>query len=430
LLIRSEFLVKLQYYFFSASLAVNKIVKISFIKKRNTGKGIILVKKSSDNLDQKKRIVIVGPAYPLRGGNALFIAHLYELLSCRYDVKVVSFSKLYPDFLFPGVRQNDISSKGMKVHPAEHIINSVIPTTWQKAAKRIKLLKPDALILNWWQPFFGFLYNYLGRSYKRAFPDGKLVVIAENIISHESRLPDRFLTNMALKRAEYFITLSNSVHEEILRLYPGKPARKAALPIYDCYAPQKTLTIDEAKSALGLANKKVLLFFGYVRKYKGLDNLLKAMPIALFSCPDLHLLVVGEFYDSPAEYLDLIKQLGISNNVTIVNEYVPNEDVGKYYSAADLVVLPYNSATQSGILNIAFGFNKPVLVTRVGGLTESIIEGKNGIIVPPLNPKALAESIIEFFLTAAGDELRQNMNRSKASSEFELIIPAIEEFLK
>jgi glycosyltransferase involved in cell wall biosynthesis len=376
-----------------------------------------------------KDIVIVGPAYPIRGGNALFIGHLYELLSSKFDISVISFSKLYPKLLFPGVRQVDISKQGMKPHPAEHIINSVNFITWQKALHRIVELSPKVLALNWWQPFFGPLMCYLARRYKKKNPNAKIVFLTENVVSHESRFIDKFLTGMALRRAEYFITLSKTVELEIQSEYPDKPLWRAALPIYDCYEPPEHISKDDAKEQLKLTHKKIILFFGYVRKYKGLDNLINAMPKILKSVPEAHLLIVGEFYDSPDHYINLINSNNIEQHTTIINEYVPNEEVGKYYAAADIVALPYNTATQSGILNIAFGFKKPVIVTDVGGLTETVEENINGLIVPAGDINALSDGIIRFYNEGLFEKMTKQMQNYTIKNDFELILDAFEEIL-
>jgi glycosyltransferase involved in cell wall biosynthesis len=377
----------------------------------------------------EKDIVIVGPAYPIRGGNALFIAHLYELLVSKFDLSVISFSKLYPNFLFPGVRQNDISKQGMKPHPAEHIINSTNIFTWHSALKRIIELSPKVLALNWWQPFFGPLMSYLAKGYKKRNPNAKILFITENVVSHESRFIDKFLTDMALHHAEYFIALSKAVEREIQMSYPEKRLWRAALPIYDCYEPSEILSKNEAKQQLKLTDKKIILFFGYVRKYKGLDNLINAMPLILSQVPAAHLLIVGEFYDSPDQYINFIKSNNIDQHTTIINEYVANEEVGKYYEAADIVALPYNSATQSGILNIAFGFKKPVIVTNVGGLTETLEEGLNGFIVPTGDVDALANSIIKFFNEGFDLKMTDYLNNNKIKNDFDLILNTFEEIL-
>ncbi len=341
-------------------------------------------------------IVLIGPAYPLRGGNALFLAHLYESLSAAHDVHVVSFSRLYPKLLFPGVRQHDISGMALKRHPAEHIIDSVNPLTWIRAARRVVQLNPDLLVFTWWNPFFGPLVGHIAAAFKRR-TRRPVLIVAENVISHEGRWIDLFLTKRALGRADAFLALSGVVEKTLKEHYPAVPVFRSTLPVYDCYNTGDALTVSEAKHRLALDGKRVILFFGYVRKYKGLMNLIEALPAVRAALPDAHLLVVGEFYDDPAPYRDTIARLGLTPHATIVNEYVANESVHLYFRAADLVVLPYNEATQSGILSIAFAFDLPAVVTNVGGLAELVHDGQTGFVVPPHDTAALSDAIIRYF---------------------------------
>jgi glycosyltransferase involved in cell wall biosynthesis len=343
------------------------------------------------------KIVLIGPAYPIRGGNALFVAHLYESLAAANDVQVISYSRLYPGFLFPGVRQTDISTVAVKKHPSVHIIDCLNPLTWWKAARLAASMNPDMLVFTWWNPFFGFIVRTIGSAFKHRSKK-PVVIIAENVISHEGRWIDVFLTKIALQTADRFLVLSKVVEDGIKKLYPQKKVFRSSLPIYDCYQSPILLTQQQAQKQLGVEDKKVLLFFGYIRQYKGLMNIIEALPSIRKHISNAHLLVVGEFYDNPQPYLDTIKRLGLENNITIFNEYVANEAVHLYFTASNLAVLPYNEATQSGILSIAYGFAKPVVVTDVGGLSELVDEGKTGFIVPPHDIPKLADSVVRYFI--------------------------------
>jgi glycosyltransferase involved in cell wall biosynthesis len=342
------------------------------------------------------KIVLIGPAYPIRGGNALFVAHLYESLAATNDVQVISYSRLYPGFLFPGVRQTDISSIALKEHPAAHIIDCLNPFTWWKAARLAASMNPDILVFTWWNPFFGIIVRTIASAFKRRTKK-PVVIIAENVISHEGRWIDVLLTKIALQTADRFLVLSKVVEEGIRKLYPRIKVFRSSLPIYDCYQTPVQLTQQQAQQQLGLDDKSVLLFFGYIRQYKGLMNIIEALPLIRKQITNAHLLVVGEFYDNPQPYLDAIKNLGLDNTITIINEYVANEAVHLYFTAANLAVLPYNEATQSGILSIAYGFAKPVVVTDVGGLAELVDDGKTGFIVPPHDIPKLADTVIRYF---------------------------------
>ena len=342
------------------------------------------------------KIVLIGPAYPIRGGNALFVAHLNESLAATNNVQVISYSRLYPGFLFPGIRQTDISTVAIKKHPATHIIDCLNPFTWWKAARLAASMHPDILVFTWWNPFFGIIVRTIAASFKRRTKK-PVVIIAENVISHEGRWIDVFLTKIALQTADRFLVLSKVVEEGIRKLYPRIKVFRSSLPIYDCYQTPVQLTQQQAQQQLGLDDKSVLLFFGYIRQYKGLMNIIEALPLIRKQITNAHLLVVGEFYDNPQPYLDAIKNLGLDNTITIINEYVANEAVHLYFTAANLAVLPYNEATQSGILSIAYGFAKPVVVTDVGGLAELVDDGKTGFIVPPHDVPKLADTVIRYF---------------------------------
>ena len=372
------------------------------------------------------KIVLIGPAYPIRGGNALFVAHLYDSLAAANDVQVISYSRLYPGFLFPGVRQTDISNVAIKKHPATHIIDCLNPFTWWKAARLAVSMNPDILVFTWWNPFFGILVRTIASSFKRRTKK-PVVIIAENVISHEGRWIDVFLTKIALQTADRFLVLSKVVEEGIKQLFPQIRVFRSSLPIYDCYQTPVQLTQQQAQKQLGLDDKYVMLFFGYIRQYKGLMNIIEALPLIRKQINSAHLLVVGEFYDNPQPYLDAIKQLDLGTNITIINEYVANEAVHLYFTAANLAVLPYNEATQSGILSIAYGFAKPVVVTDVGGLAELVDDGKTGFIVPPHDIPKLANSIIRYFKENHEHGFSLNIEAKRQENSFNNIRVVFEE---
>lgn len=377
----------------------------------------------------RKKIILVGPAYPYRGGNALFVAHLYEALSKSFNIEVINFTRLYPQLLFPGTRQEDVSKVAIKVHPSTRLIDSINPLSWFKTANYIKKKNPDLVAFIWYQPFFGFSIGTIARLIRKSFK-GKILFITENIISHESMFYDKILTRYALASADKFLVLSDVVEKGIKERYPDKKVFRSTLPIYDCYGFDQSLSKSEARKKLGIdENKRVLLFFGYIRAYKGLMNLIEALPYLLKENENYFLLVVGEFYESKDKYFEKIKELNIGKSVLVIDEFVPNEEVGLYYSAADLVVLPYNSATQSGILNIAYGFKKPVVVTNVGGLPELVENGKTGFIVEPQNPFALAEGIKKYFSASNIEEFSRNIETFIQNNSFMSIERVFNEIL-
>jgi len=372
------------------------------------------------------KIVVIGPAYPLRGGNALFVAHLYAALAERNEVTVISFSRLYPGFLFPGVRQVDVSGVAIKKHPSQPIIDCINPVTWYRAANLSASLNPDLLVFTWWNPFFGPLVRTIASSFKRK-TGRPVIIIAENVVSHEARWIDTFLTMIALRQADRFLVLSEVVERDIRKLFPTFKVFRSSLPVYDCYRVGEALTQRQAKEKLSLTGKQVILFFGYVRAYKGLMNLIEAFPRIKKGVANAHLLIVGEYYDEPKPYREAIQRLGLQTNVTEVAEYVANEAVHLYFEAASLAVLPYNGATQSGILSIAYGFSKPVVVTNVGGLAELVDEGKTGFIVPPHDPTKLADAIIRFFKEGREAEFSANIDAKRDKIGFNNILEVFEE---
>ena len=375
------------------------------------------------------RIAVVGPAYPLRGGNALFVAHLYENLRLDHDAYVVSFRRLYPSLLFPGKTQMNLSHDPVKNTPSRQIIDSVNPFSWIEAVRWISQprRRPDLVVFVWWNPFFGICYGVMARMLKRRI-GARIVIVCENVVSHENRFIDRFLTKFALSSANYFMVLSGVVASRVQSLFPRTPVRQAALPIYDCYNPSG-VDRDAVRDSLGLTRPTVL-FFGYVREYKGLVYLLRAMPRILQEV-DVDLLVVGEFYDDRAGYDRVIDELGIGERVRVVAEHVPDESVGDYFGAADVAVLPYVSATQSGITQIAFAFGLPVISTNVGGLPEVVREAETGYIVKPENERELADAVVRYFTSGDAPRMKANVvKEAQRDHAGELMRRAVQDFLE
>lgn len=364
------------------------------------------------------KICVVGPSYPLRGGIAHYTSLLCNALSSRHEVKLISFNRLYPSFLFPGKTQQDTSSIPIKAE-SEPIIDSMSPLTWFAAARRIREFAPDIVIAQWWHPMFAAQYATVLRGRPKS---SRLVFVCHNVIPHESSGPMLRMARLALKQGDSFVVHSEEDQRNLLRLIPGADVLRSHHPTYDVFN-TGSWDRDTCRRELGL-HGNVILFFGLVRKYKGLIHLIRAMPNVI-SRMDATLMVVGEFYDKKEPYLDEIRSLGIAGKVRIVDEYVPNEEVGKYFTAADVVALPYVSATQSGIIQIAFGFGKPVIATAVGGLPDVVADGKTGILTPPEDPEALAEAIVSYFDRGLADEFASNiastMNEFSWSRMVELI---------
>jgi len=298
------------------------------------------------------------------------------------------------------------------------LVNSVSPISWFKVADRIIKENPDLVVFDWWHPFFAFCHFTISELIKKKFKN-KILFITENFISHEGNFIDKRLTDIGLKNASSFMVLSGIVEKEVKLIANGRKVYKSELPIYDCYETDETISVLNLRKEFGFSEQdKVLLFFGYVRKYKGLDLLIDAFPKIKTSIPNAKLLIVGEFYDSPEVYTDKIKKLGIEKDTVIVNKFVPNEDVGKYYKVCDLVMLPYRSATQSGILNVAYGFSKPAIVTNVGGLSEFVEDKKTGIIINPDLPEEIANGVMEYFRLEDQVDFEKNIKELVNKNKF------------
>jgi glycosyltransferase involved in cell wall biosynthesis len=362
-------------------------------------------------------IVIIGPAYPYRGGNALFVTHLFRMLQRRFDVTLINYSLLYPSFLFPGTTQYDRSEKTDAV-PNHRWVNSINPWTWWRTARKINRLNPDLIVLDWWNPFFGPCHFGIAWFLTSALKK-RILVVTENVISHEGRWIDKMLTAVGLRQAAAFLCLSQTVESDLQRIRGLRKVYRSELPIYDIYEKQQADGIP-VRSSLGIpSSAKVILFFGYIRAYKGLDVLIKAFGTVRKRLHDAVLLIVGESYEPIERYRSLIRETDIESGTVLVDRFVANEEVASFYESCDVVVLPYREATQSGILNIAYGCLKPVIVTRVGGLTEFVDDEKTGLIVPPESPDALADAIVRFFDLRERVPFADNIRRRVAANAFE-----------
>jgi glycosyltransferase involved in cell wall biosynthesis len=343
------------------------------------------------------RITIVGPAYPLRGGIAHHSYWLRRELAARgHTVQVVSFRKLYPRLLFPGTTENDTSRMKLDAG-ALAILTPLGPITWLAAFRRIREFASEVVVFQWWQPFFGPLVGTLARALRRR--GVKLVIECHNIFPHEGSPLDRWLLKFAFSPADQLIAHSRCDQQAVAAIVPGKPVAVCALPALEEFAGHASPSREG----------RTILFFGKVRKYKGLPVLLEALPKVLkrFDC---RLVIVGEFYDSIQKYHRLIRRLGIDGHVSIDNRYVPNEEVPRIFEQADVLVLPYVSASSSGVAQIAFSNALPVIASTAGGLSEAIIDGTNGLVFPSGDSDALADRIIDYFANELGPVFRRNLS--------------------
>ena len=378
------------------------------------------------------KIVIVSTAYPWRGGIAHYNALLASHLRQRHTVETITFKRQYPKLFFPGKTQeesgNALAPDGAT--PAPQWVDSINPLNWIWVAKEIRRRQPDLLIFKYWLPFFGPCFGTIAKLAKRGAKT-KALFICDNVIPHERRPGDIAFTKYAFKQADYFIVQSDAVEKELLQHFPGAPYRKAPHPVFEIFG--AAMSKAAARKELGLAAKNVILYFGYVRRYKGVMVLLEAMQhLQAWQAEigETSLLVVGEFYDDEQKYRHRSRELNLDACVRFVADYVPNEQVARYFSAAEAVVLPYLSATQSGIAQIAYNFDKPVIATNVGGLAEVVINEETGFLVPPNEPRALAEAIRRFYREHRENEFAAKVKLEKRKYSWEKVVEAIEELVK
>ena len=356
------------------------------------------------------KIGIIGPAWPLRGGLADFDERLArELQSLGHEVTIYSYSLQYPSALFPGKTQRTDAPapQDLSIIP---LINSINPLNWLTAGARIRRDAPDLLIVRYWMPFMGPALGTILRRVRKAHYT-RIVVIADNILPHEPRPGDAAFTRYFISPVHAFITMSDEVRADLQKL-TDKPSLRLHHPLYDNYG--DGIARKAALAALQLTtDKKYVLFFGFIRKYKGLDLLLEAMTDNRIAAKDIHLIVAGEYYGDKAVYEEIIARHQLQQRVHLFTDFIPNEAVKLYFSAADCVALPYRSATQSGITQIAYHFERGMVVTCVGGLPESVHDGKTGILCAPDAP-AIAAALLEFFTPGSLPQLAENLQAEKA----------------
>ena len=372
------------------------------------------------------KVFIIGPAYPLRGGLATF-----DELFCKafneqgYDCEIISYSLQYPNFLFPGSTQFDTSGNAPKHIKIHTLINSVNPLSWIKTAKFIKKQKPDFVVFRFWIPFMGPALGSIARMIRKS--GIKVLAITDNVIPHETRPGDVAFAKYFINACHGFVTMSKAVMKDLEKFTDTTHKKYLLHPLYTSFG-EKLDKLD-ARKALGLPeDKQLVLFFGLIRNYKGLDMLLDAMN-ELKSNPNINLVIAGEFYEDKQPYLDLIKQYGIENQVILHGKFIANEDVKLYFSATDLVALPYRSATQSGVTQVSFHFEVPTLVTNVGGLGEIIPDKVAGYVVES-NGKAIAEGIKDYFDNNRMPSFTEGMKKEKQKYDWKIFVNEVIDLFK
>ncbi len=356
------------------------------------------------------KIVILGTAWPYRGGLAVYNERMAREFAAEGDeVSLYTFTLQYPSFLFPGKTQysSEPSPQDLRIVRS---LNSVNPFSWRKTGRAIRELHPDILIIKFWLPFMAPCLGRVARIVKRGGRT-RVVSILDNIIPHEHRPGDRLLSRYFSRSVDGFVAMSESVLEDLNQFDTVKPRVFCRHPLYDNFGAKATR--DEALEFLGLdSGQRYMLFFGLIRDYKGLDLLLKAYADSRFRKMNVRLIVAGEFYSGSDKYLEMQKQLGLDGMVVWKSDFVPDSEVRYYFGVADIIVQPYKSATQSGVTQIAYHFEKPMLVTGVGGLAEIVPDGKVGYVVRP-DEHSIADALVDFFGNGRQDEFTEGILAEK-----------------
>ncbi len=377
------------------------------------------------------RIGVVGPMHPYRGGIAHFTEMTVTGLGERgHDVRPVNFSRQYPELLFPGETQYEPESDvPPAVRGAPRPLDSINPFSWFRTGFHLRDAAPDAVVFQYWMPFFAPAYGVVARGLRRHYGIPSFAVV-HNALPHERHLGDALLSRFFLDACAGHVVMSEAVAADTRRLAgPEVSLKQIEHPVYERFG--DPVSKAEARAALDLSDDApVILFFGFVRAYKGLHVLLKAMPDVLADHPDLHLVVAGEPYDDPERYRAMIDRHGLHDRVQWHDAYIPSDEVPTYFCAADLVVQPYVSATQSGVAQIATHFETPMVVTDVGGLAESIPHEEAGFVVPPENSEALAAAITRFFGEDWAGRLADGVRERRRAQQPARLLEAIEGLLR
>jgi len=368
-------------------------------------------------VQNKYKIFVIGPAYPLRGGLATF-----DELFCRslnelgHDAQIISYSLQYPNFLFPGSTQFDTSGiepKGIKIHT---LINSVNPFNWIRVAQFIKKQKPDFVVVRFWIPFMGPALGKICRGIRKK--NIKVIAVTDNVIPHEKRAGDTAFTKYFIRSCDGFVTMSKAVLADLGKFTTSIHKKFLLHPLYTSFG--EKLDKKEARKRLHLnTEEKAVLFFGLIRQYKGLDLLLEAMADKRIKEMKIKLLVAGEFYEDKKMYTDIIEKNNLKDSIILYDAFIPNEEVKNYFSAVDLLALPYRSATQSGVTQVAFHFEKPVIVTNVGGLSEIIPHNKCGYVVES-NATAIADAMVDYFSNNREAVMSEAMKEEKKKYDWSI----------
>ena len=375
-------------------------------------------------LMKNKRIVLIGPVYPYKGGISHYTGLMCRALRKKYDVVMVSYKFQYPKLLYKK-EQWDYSNDNFKIEDANYWIHTANPFNWIITARKIQNLNPDMVIVQWWHPYFAPCYFMLCKCLKNI----KILFVCHNVFPHERFPLDRLLAKMVLRKGDSYIVQSKMDAEDLHTIVDRPIYKQTVHPTYNVFK-LENISKEEARKRLDIKpEKKILLFFGFVREYKGLKYLIQAMPEVVRRVEGIELLIAGDFAgaEEKQRYLNLILECGIQEHVKIYDGYIPDKEVENFFAACNLVVLPYISATQSGIVQIAFGFEKPVVVTDVGGLPDVVENGKTGYVVETENSARLAEAIVDYFNRDMEKEFTENVRQEAYRFSWDRMVEVIED---
>lgn len=374
-----------------------------------------------------QKICILGTAHPYRGGLAVYNERLAKAFQDEgASIKIETFTLQYPGFLFPGKTQF-ADWEAPKNLTIEQSVNSINPLNWIKVGKKIKKQKPDLLIIKYWLPFMAPCFGTIARIAKKN-GHTKVISILDNIIPHEKRPGDTVFSSYFSKSVDAFVAMSKSVLSDLDHFDTRKPRAFCPHPLYDNFGPKV-----ERKKALQNLNLdpqyQYILFFGLIRDYKGLDLLIEAFADERFRNMKTKLIIAGEFYSDEEKYTQQISKYKLQEHIELHNRFVPDPEVGNYFGAADIIAQPYKTATQSGVTQIGYHFEKPMLVTNVGGLAEIIPNEKVGYVVEP-NPKAIADKLVDFFENKKATIFHNNILEEKKKYAWNTMTSTIQQLYK
>lgn len=364
------------------------------------------------------KVLIVGPAWPLRGGLATYNERLARAYKDEgHECDILSFSLQYPSLLFPGKTQFSSENKPDDL-TIYSLINSINPISWIRTGNIIRKKKYDLVVFRYWMSFMAPAFGTIARIIKQNRKT-KILAICDNLIPHEKRFFDKAFTNYFISKCDGFLTMSLEVKQQIIDLNKSYAVDYTPHPMYDMFGPHKSKS--DARKKLKIGDGPVLLFFGFIRKYKGLHLLLDAMADTRVKALNIKLIVAGEFYEDSKPYFEQIEKLGLKDNITISDDFIPNSAVSDYFCAADAVIQTYLNATQSGVTQIAYFYNKPMIVTNVGGLAELVPDGKVGLVCE-VNATSVADAIIRFYENKMEEKMIPYIEEGKKAFEWNQVI--------